>query len=123
MAETASSIALDLQDLRDELLNRVARFLVMEAPTHQIAIATGLTEEKVSKLADTQLVKDKMASLQSEQLDQADKLRRGWDAVEEEALGTVLHTLQANPDPDYALRAAAVANKAERRNGDRKSVV
>ena len=44
----------------------------------------------------------------------------GWDAVEQAALNSVREALKYNRDPKYALSAAALANKAERRTGQSK---
>jgi len=107
----------DANEKRSELIERVARFIAMGVPTAQIASACGLTPERVATLEKTEVVRDIVAGLQTEQLEQHELLMRGWDAVESEAVGSVLTHLRANPDPDYALRAAAVANKAVRHNG------
>jgi hypothetical protein len=110
--------ALTTEDIQAELQARVARYLAMDVPVHQIAMACGLREEHVKQLAEQPVVQIERAKQETQRLDQADLMNRGWDSVEEEALGTVVQHLRANPDPDFALRAASVANKAVRRNGN-----
>lgn len=115
--ETRAECQMDNQiELRQELFSRIAKYEIMEVPDGQIVRALGLKDDKrlqqIRELPDYQAMVER---LQIEALEQAQTLNQGWDAVEDEALGTVLETLRANPDPEFALRAAAMANKAVRR--------
>lgn len=102
-------------DLRAELIERVAKYANMLVPNDQIARATGLNTDQLAKVMALPEYTERLEAITTEQLEQHDTLNRGWDAVEDQAVAVVLQTLQANPDPDYALRAAAMANKAVRR--------
>lgn len=108
---------MNLVDAKQQLVVRVAQLLAMDVPHKQIAAACGLSESRISQLVATEDVQRKVQELLAERIDQIDTLNSGWDAVEEEALGTVLQSLRANPDPDFALRAASLANRATRRGG------
>lgn len=103
--------------IKEQLLDKIARLTAMNVPTEQIAQACGITKGRVSQLTATEEFNEVLLQYYNEDFEQQDTLNRGWDAVEEEALGTVLETLQHNPDPDFALRAATMANKAQRRGG------
>ena len=102
-------------ELRAELIERVAKYATMLVPNEQIARATGLNTDQLAKVMALPEYTAAVETLSAEQLEQHDTLNRGWDAVEDQAVAVVLQTLQANPDPDYALRAATMANKAVRR--------
>ena len=102
-------------ELRAELIERVAKYATMFVPNEQIGRATGLSTGQLAKVMALPEYTTVLEQISSEQLEQNDTLNRGWDAVEDQAVTIVLQTLQANPDPDYALRAATVANKAVRR--------
>jgi len=104
------------------LLERVAKLVAAEVPVNQIALASGLSAAQVEVLVDSDQFRAKLVEQQEQQFAQAEKMNRGWDAVEEEALGNVLEVLSQNPDPDYALRAAAVANRATRRGANNRAI-
>lgn len=106
-----------MADTRKALLQRIAQLTAMDVPQDQIAAACGLSVSRISQLASLPEVQQQVKEIISNRIEQFDTLNRGWDAVEEEAISTVIQALRANPDPDYALRAAAVANKASRRGG------
>lgn len=101
--------------LKDELFERVAKLMALNVPVKQIAEAIGLSEDRVFAICREDAVKEKVAALQTQSLEQMQTINDGWDALEEMALGHVVEYMAANPDPDFALRAAQVANKAERR--------
>ena len=102
-------------ELRAELIERVAKYATMLVPNEQIGRATGLSVGQLAKVMALPEYIEVLEQINTEQLEQHDTLNRGWDAVEDQAVAVVLQTLQANPDPDYALRAASLANKAVRR--------
>jgi hypothetical protein len=76
-----------------------------------------LSDSRISQI----LTSEEYAKQQA--LESADKLQRnielgdGWDDLEGAALKRVKQAMLANPDADFALRVAAVANKATRRAG------
>lgn len=74
-----------------------------------------LSLEQVKSCRESEEFKVKYAEVAKEQIDRQIDLAEGWDAVEEKAVQAVLESLQYNRDPKYALAAANVANKAERR--------
>jgi len=108
---------MDTLSVKEQLLDRVAKLVAMGTAQKQIAQACGLTESRISQLVDTDEFRARLAELQSEDLEQADLMNRGWDSVEELALGNVLEAMQANPDPQFALQVANSANRAQRRGG------
>jgi len=106
---------MNAQDLQTLLLQRVAKFVAMDVPMHQIAHAVNLPAEKLEQLTQLPAFKAVLEAHVTEQLEAHETLNRGWDTVEDLAVSHILEHLQATPDPDFALRVAAVANKAVRR--------
>jgi len=74
--------------------------------------------DKIQNMGDYQVL---VTELKQTSIETQLNIAEGWDGVESFALTTVLDTLMNSPDPDYALRAAAIANKASRasRRGNR----
>lgn len=104
--------------VKQELFKRVAQMDALEVPHTQIATAIGLSPERVSQLLQAPEVIEIKMTLVAERLEKFSTLNDAWDMVEEQSVGHVLLALQAmelNPDPDFALKVAAMANKAQRR--------
>ncbi len=96
-------------------LQKIARMAAFEIPSVQIARAMGLTEGRVSQIVNSDEYKVVLASVSTEFFEQNQLLNDGWDSIEATSLNTLMTNLQWSNDPDFALRVAAVANKANRR--------
>lgn len=99
----------------EKLVKQFAELRTNGAPKQVIMDALGLTEDDFSKLASREEVKEKVTEAEVQRAKNSATFDSNWDMVENLALKSVARELQINPDPDYALRAAAVANKAVRR--------
>lgn len=82
--------------------NAIAEALLLSA--EQISAAKGMHEYKVA-----------LARQLAEQQQQAIDISMGWDKVEEIAVAAVLGSLAHRSDPQFALHAAYIANKAKRK--------
>lgn len=98
-----------------KMVQQFAELRLNGAPKQVIMDALGLTEDDYSKLASREEVKEAVAQSEISRAKTSQVFDTNWDTVEDLALKAVAMELQINPDPDYALRAAAVANKAVRR--------
>ncbi len=98
-----------------EAIDRIAKMDFAGVSETQIATACNISSAKLSELQETEKYKIVLAEIAAESFDKADVLNGGWDMVENLAMNKVVDYLQRAPDPDYALRAAAYANKAVRR--------
>ncbi len=96
-------------------LEKLARMRSSGMTNVDIAQATGLSESRVSQIFETKEFLAIQEVIGAEQFEQQELVNSGWDSVEALGISKVVETLQANPDPDFALRAAVVANKATRR--------
>lgn len=98
-----------------EAVDRIAKMDFAGVPERQIAAACNISITKLSELQETGKYKDVLADIAAESFDKQDILNGGWDMVENLAMNKVVAHLEHAPDPDYALKAAAFANKAIRR--------
>ncbi len=96
-------------------LDKMARMALFDVPQTQIAKAIGKSDSYVSEIMDTDEFKDILAGISTEYFEQHQQLNDGWNSIEALALTQVVRTLTWSKDPDYALRAAMLANKAQRR--------
>lgn len=101
------------------LYEKIANLETYSLSETEIASTCGVTVGRVSQIlsdAGYQSFRDKA---QAESTQTQHQINEGWSAVEENALAVVLNHIQemaASPltaDPDYALRAAMVANKRQ----------
>lgn len=100
----------------DEKMLKLARMVEQGVAEKELAIIFNTSEASLVKVFGTQGYADALAHVSEEAFTRRDVLNRGWDGIEEHALGHVYaHLTGPVPDPDYALRAAMVANKAARR--------
>ena len=98
-----------------ELYEQIARMQAYEMSLAQMADALGLAIEQVERLIACPEYQQVAARIAAERFEQQELMNRGWDSVEAQALTIVNNTLAWSKDPEYALKAAAVANKAQRR--------
>ena len=85
------------------------------APKPLIMEALGLTEDDYSKLSAREHVKSAVIKAELERTSASATFDSNWDKIEDMALKAVARELRSNPEPEFALKAAAVANKAVRR--------
>lgn len=99
-----------------KLYERIANMMVLQVEHDQIAEAMGVSLEILEQIKireDFTKVFDRVVKQYDEQLE----IDTDWNTVESRALGIVKDNLAWNKDPEYALKAAGIANKAARRNG------
>ena len=96
-------------------IGRVAAMKSQGISDDQIANACGIDVGVLASVYEKQAFKDELARLSSESFDKYNTLNEGWDMIENLAMNKVIEHVQKMPDPEFALRAAAFANKAQRR--------
>ena len=100
----------------NEMLERIARMLLLGFTSTQIAIAASSSAAEIEQLVKTQELQAELDRLITAKTEQAATVADGWDEVEAASLEVIKTKLQ-NPfgvDEDFALRAATLANKASR---------
>lgn len=96
-------------------IEKIAKMDHAGVSNEQIATACNISVGKLNDLQETPKYKSALATIASEAFTKVDVLNEGWDIVENLAMNKVVEHLQRAPDADFALRAAALANKAVRR--------
>lgn len=97
-------------------LSKIAKLQVAGVAQEDICDVMGLTAEQLTEATASADFKSLSSRMLVEQVEQDELLNGGWDTVESLALTAVVKNLQLMPDPKYALAAAQVANKAQRRS-------
>lgn len=82
---------------------------------HAIAGALMLSMEQVEWIKNTDEFRRSQAKALDERTERAIVLEQGWDSLEERALGQIHGMLDRMVDPKFALMAASIANRAQRR--------
>jgi len=99
----------------DKAIEKIVKLHLMGVADREIAAAIGVDASRISQVKNSARFKEKLAELAAEQLEEQEMLNSGWDSVEQLALSHIIEALQHDPDPEFALRTASVANKARRR--------
>lgn len=99
-----------------EKFERICRLEQQGISVEQIALALGMSANEIQLAKESDEFKQLAQGIVSEIIEEQTLINSGWDGVEQAALATVISHLQHRKDPDYALRAATLANKATRRN-------
>jgi hypothetical protein len=102
------------QDTKDQY-ERVANMVAMGVSNFQVAEAMGLSEGRISQILGEDDFKVILAERYMQDQKRNSELNGGWDELEQTALGVLKKNMKYNMNPEFALRAAAVANKAQRR--------
>lgn len=98
-----------------ERVERAVQMRVVGVADDVIAEAVGLTVEEFAQLVTNENFIALYEKTKDEKLKQAFATDDGWDSVEELAINSLKDILKYNKDPDLVLRAATMANKAQRR--------
>lgn len=98
-----------------EKMQRVASLTAHGISDEDIADSTGLSVTMVLQLRETKEYKEAYAAIRAENLDEQLTLNDCYDTVELLAVSTIIDKLRVTRDFDTALKAATMANKAQRR--------
>lgn len=100
----------------ETLIERVIKLEMKKVSSDDICRVTNLTTEQLEKIRCTEQFKDGVAIAGEEQINKYDTLNDGWDMIENKGMNAVLTELEKQfPDPDFAMKAARMANQATRR--------
>ncbi len=100
----------------ETLIERVVKLEIKKVSAEDICRVCGFDLAMLRKIRDNELFKDGLAIANEEIIDRYDTLNDGWDMVENKALNIILNEVTKDyVDADYAMKAAMLANKAQRR--------
>lgn len=106
---------------RQKAFEKIARLDLAGVENSQIAIALSVSEQTVEAVKSDEGYLTLRAELAYNKFNQDDMIDRGFDAIEEKATALILSTLEWSKDTDFALKALAVVNKANRHNRSRQN--
>lgn len=96
-------------------VEKIAKMVMANVPQNQIAAACGVSESRISQLMETNEYKSIEQEVAVLKFEESQLINQGWDSVEAMGVKSTIIALRNNPDPEFALKAAVVANKAIRR--------
>ena len=101
---------------REKVYERIAQLALIDVPQRQIAQAVQLSEAMISDIVNhDEKFKEILAEKSIAHHEEQRIVNEGWDAVEALSIKGIVDTLAQTHDPEFLLKAAAVANKAQRR--------
>lgn len=100
-----------------EKLQKLARMELHGIAREQTAMALGVSESRISQVILTDEFLEHAQTVAGENFQQNELINKGWDGIEALGIKRVVQALQQDPEPEFALRAATFANKAQRRGG------
>jgi len=101
-------------------LMKLAKLTHSGASMQAMTAIFNVDEKQILQLTQSDEYNKALGKVVEEEFTKSQLLDKGWDGVEEMAMANVVNALRHNPDPDYALKAAGLANRAIRRNGNMK---
>lgn len=104
--------------MEKELLDkydRIASMVAMGVPDTQIAEAVALSPGRISQIKDDTVFQEMLAAKYAARMEENAQFDSSWDSVEKQSLKVLNDTLKYNRNPEFALKVAMVANKAQRR--------
>jgi len=109
--------------LDHKLYEKIANLVIAGLPESQIGETCGIDVSRVSQIKQHEVYKEIVNRLSDEEIEVGSLFDKGWDRLEQDALGVLITAFDYNKDPDFALKVAVVANKAVRRNGIGRGVI
>jgi hypothetical protein len=94
---------------------KIAAMALHGFPQTAIAEACALSDGRISQIMSDPAYQAIYAAKAADAFEEQQLRNQGWDAVEDRALSVVVKNLEWNKDPEFALKAAMIANKANRR--------
>lgn len=102
---------------QEDMYLKIAGMLAAGVAETQVAEAVGLSPGRISQLKEEPDFIPFLSAAQSKRAAEAMEVNDGWDSIERLALKTLQRNLTHNTNPDFALRAAMIANRAIRKGG------
>src|SRR5882724_12904330 len=104
-----------MSNANETLIKKVAELEAQLVSNSQICDVIGCDASTLNRLQETDLYKQFLSAAKQEYLARDRNLDNGWNSIEEKAISIVKENLKYNLNPEFALRAAVLANKANRR--------
>ncbi len=95
-------------------LEKIARLDLAGVSVGEIAVVVGNADSYVYELMQKDDYAHIKAGISSLEFEKQELLADAWQSIEAKALAVVNNHLDWNKDPDFALKAAAVANKSDK---------
>jgi hypothetical protein len=113
-------MALDIT--QQKMYEQIAHMELMDTPQVHIAAATRLSESRISQILQEAEYMEIRAAVAAKTAHEHKELNDRYHTIEMTATKNVIDILKYNRDPDFNLKAAIMANRADRRGGQVKAI-
>ncbi len=103
------------QSDKEKLFGQIANMVIAKVPQVEIAEVIGVDASRIAQIVALPDYLSYEAKVIATRAARAFDLNNSWDEIEQSAQTVIKHNLKWNQDADFALKAAAVANRAQRR--------
>lgn len=100
----------------ERIYRQIASLAAVPITQGEIAKLLDATEESILKIMELEDYKEIERQIKLEQVEQNSTFNNEWDALEKRSLQIIKDNLQYNRDGEFALRVAAITNRAKRRS-------
>lgn len=115
MPVTAESLSQQLGQPVPDLVLLIAKNAAMELESRDIAKVLGVPEADVTEVMESDIYQSVRLLIGAELARGRVDIEEGWEALERIALNSSIKYAQSSRDPEYLLKVATVANRAQRR--------
>lgn len=98
-----------------KVMDKVVNLDAQGVANSQIAEAIGISVDVIQAWQDREDYQKKLLDLKTQTIEKDKHFDDQWDSIEKRAIDIVRDNLKHNLDPNFALKAALLANKAIRR--------
>lgn len=117
---THDSLSRQLSQAVPEVYVIVAKHTVLGMDEDTIREVIGCTKDELDVVLNDALYREVRLIIGAAQAESVVDLTTGWDKLEQHAVTNLVDRVKVSRDPDFLLRVAAVANKAQRRHSQGK---
>lgn len=103
------------EDTKRRSFEKIANMQLAGMPVDAIAKVMCVTAPAISQITSRKDYKDVQLQIFESNFQKQREIDEGWDSLEHKAITGIQANMKWNADPEFALRVAAVANKAQRR--------
>lgn len=103
------------EDVKRRSFEKIANMNLSGMPVNAIAKVMGVTAAAISQITTRDDYKNVQTEVFESSFQRQKEIDEGWDKLEHKAIKGITDNMKWNLDPEFALRVAVVANKAQRR--------
>jgi hypothetical protein len=113
---TSESLSRQLSQAVPEVYVVVAKHSVLGMSDEQIREVIGCEKDELTTITNDAMYREVRLIIGAAQAESLVDVTTGWDKLEQHAVTNLVDRVKVSRDPDFLLKVAAIANKAQRRH-------